>query len=333
MILAIQTRKDTPLRALLSRSPLVRARRLLRRLTADRAAGIGLIIVILYLAIAIIGPMLAPYNFAQVVDDPDKCLTRSNGDVRCAALKNAPPSSDHVLGTDRNGRDMLSRLLYGGRETLGLPAVATFFSVLLGMTLGLYTGYIGGWPDEIISRLIDSLLSIPALILALVTLATLAPSLDMADSPLIDSLGSTNIAIVVVITLLYTPIVARVVRAAALAIRDLGYVEAARLRGESLFYILFREILPGVTSALVVEGALRFSYAIFLVTSLGFLGLGAQPPSPEWGRMVLDARSNYGEAPWTLWVPVVAIALLVIGVNLLSDGLQRVLRGGPDNVA
>lgn len=285
---------------------------------------------VLYIGIALFGPMLSPYDFAKVVDDPNNCLTRSTG-VRCAALKNAAPSSSHLLGTDRNGRDMLSRLLYGGRETLGLPAIATFFAVLFGMTIGLYSGYIGGWPDEILSRLIDSLLAIPALILALVTLATLAPSLDMAESPIIDAFGSTNIAIVVVITLLYTPIVARVVRAATLALRDSGYVEAAKLRGESTAYILFREILPGVMPALMVEGALRFSYAIFLVTSLGFLGLGAQPPSPEWGRMVLDARSNYGEAPWTLWTPVAAIAILVIGVNLLSDGLQRVLRGGPDN--
>jgi len=301
------------------------------RLTADRAAGIGLIVVVLYTGIALFGPMLSPYDFAQVVDDPAKCLTRSTGDVRCAALKNSAPSSTHLLGTDRNGRDMLSRLLYGGRETLGLPAIATFFAVLFGMTIGLYSGYIGGWPDEILSRLIDSLLAIPALILALVTLATLAPSLDMAESPIIDAFGSTNIAIVVVITLLYTPIVARVVRAATLALRDSGYVEAAKLRGESTAYILFREILPGVMPALMVEGALRFSYAIFLVTSLGFLGLGAQPPSPEWGRMVLDARSNYSQAPWTLWAPVAAIAVLVIGVNLLSDGLQRVLRGGPDH--
>jgi len=308
-----------------------RLSRTLRLLTADRAASVGLVVVLFYIGIALFGPMLAPHNFAQVVDDPAKCLTRSSGDVRCAALKNAPPSSANPLGTDRNGRDMLSRLLYGGRETLGLPAVATFFAVMLGMALGLYIGYVGGWPDEILSRLIDSLLAIPALILALVTLATLAPSLAMIDSPIIQSLGSTSIAIIIVITLLYTPIVARVVRAATLALRDSGYVEAAKLRGESTAYILFREILPGVMPALVVEGALRFSYAIFLVTSLGFLGLGAQPPSPEWGRMVLDARSNYAEAPWTLWTPVAAIAILVIGVNLLSDGLQRVLRGGPDN--
>jgi peptide/nickel transport system permease protein len=126
--------------------------------------------------------------------------------------------------------------------------------------------------------------------------------------------------------LLYTPIVARVVRSATLNLRAAGYIEAARLRGERTPYILFREILPGVLPALAVEAALRFSYAIFLTASLGFLGLGVQPPSPDWGRMVNEARGFFAQAPWALWFPAGAIALLVIGVNLLSDGLRRVLR-------
>jgi peptide/nickel transport system permease protein len=129
-----------------------------------------------------------------------------------------------------------------------------------------------------------------------------------------------------VIVLLYVPIVTRVIRSATLNIRNSGFIEAARLRGESTLYILFREILPSVLPALTVEVALRFSYAIFLTTSLGFLGLGVQPPSPDWGRMVNEAREGYARTPWALWYPVGAIATLVVGVNLLADGLRRVFR-------
>ena len=148
------------------------------------------------------------------------------------------------------------------------------------------------------------------MVLALVMLATIGPS---------------SWGIVAVIVLLYTPIVTRVIRSATLGLRSAGYVEAARLRGESTAYILFREILPGVLPALAVEAALRFSYAIFLTASLGFLGLGVQPPSPDWGRMVYEARLDE-RAPWAMWFPAAAIALLVISVNLTADGLRRVFR-------
>jgi peptide/nickel transport system permease protein len=306
--------------------PLARFVALLRPLTRYPAAAIATLMVLLFIGMALSGAMLAPYRFDQVVDDTTNCLTRSNGAVRCAALKNAPPSAAHPLGTDRNGRDVLSRLLHGARETMGLPALAALSAVVLGTLIGLTTGYYGGWLDEIVSRLLDSLLAIPALVLALVVLATIVPALDMSGNVLVEVFGAVPLALILVITLLYTPIVARVIRSAALALRDRGYVEAARLRGESVGYILLREILPGVLPALLVEASLRFSYAIFLVTSLGFLGLGAQPPSPEWGRMVLDARSNYATAPWALWSPVVAIALLIISVNVMTDGLRRVLR-------
>lgn len=297
----------------------------LRRMAQRPMAFIGLIIVCIYLLLTLAAPMIAPHHFAAVLDDPNNCLTR-NDQTRCAALKNAPPSAENWMGTDRNGRDVFSRILYGARETIGLPIIATLLSVLFGTMLGLAIGYYGGWIDEIVSRILDSLLSIPALIMALVTLATIVPTLENSENPIVESLGPVNIALVLVITLLYTPIVTRVIRSATLNLRDRGYVEIARLRGESTAYILFNEILPGVLPALVVEASLRFSYAIFLVASLGFLGLGAQPPSPEWGRMVLDARSQYATAPWALWYPVLAIALLIISVNLMSDGLQRIFR-------
>jgi peptide/nickel transport system permease protein len=255
----------------------------------------GLVVVIVFVLIALLAPLIAPYDFDQII----------RGAARQA------PSSAHLFGTDMLGRDIFSRVVYGSREILAIPAITTALSLLFGATIGLFTGYRGGWVDSVISRVLDALLSIPALMLALVMLATV---------------GSSPAGIIAVIVLLYTPIVARVTRSSVLTVRSMGYVEAARLRGESLAYILFQEILPAVLPALIVEGALRFSYAIFLTASLGFLGLGVQPPSPDWGRMVNEARDNFRVTPWALWFPTGAIALLIIGVNLLSDGLRRVFR-------
>lgn len=256
---------------------------------------IGGVLVASFIIMAIFGSSIAPYRYDAI--------------IRGAARQ--PPSTDYLLGTDRLGRDVYSRILWGARDIVGLPALTTALSVAFGAALGLYIGYRGGWIDEVVSRVMDSLLAIPALILALVMLGTL---------------GASQIGIVIVIVVLYTPIVARVARSAVLSLRAMGYIEAAKLRGESTAYILFRELLPGVLPALVVEGALRFSYAIFLTASLGFLGLGVQPPSPDWGRMVNEARDSYTQTPWALWAPAAAIALLIIGVNLLSDGLRRALR-------
>lgn len=261
---------------------------------------LGTIIVIVFVFLAVVGPLIAPFRF-------DSILKNSDGRV----AKREAPSAEHLFGTDDLGRDVFSRVLWGAREIIGLPGVATTLSVTLGTILGLSLAYYGGWIDEIISRALDSLLSIPALMMALVMLGTIGPS---------------AVGIVIVIVLLYTPIVTRVVRSAALNIRTSGYVEEARLRGESTPYVLFREILPGVLPALTVEAALRFSYAIFLTASLGFLGLGVQPPSPDWGRMVNEARSEYLRAPWSLWYPAAAIGTLIVGVNLMADGLRRVFR-------
>lgn len=266
-----------------------------RGLTGRPLPLLGTLIVVFFLVVAVLGPLAAPYDYAEM--------------IRGAARQ--PPSAEYLFGTDHLGRDVFSRVVYGAREIITIPLISTSLSVILGASLGLLLGYVGGWVDEIAARLLDSLLSIPALVLAMVMLGTFGPS---------------PIGIILVIVLLYTPIVARVVRSAAISLRSTGYVEAARLRGESLGYILFRELLPGVLPALAVEAALRFSYAIFLQASLGFLGLGVQPPSPDWGRMVNEARGTYAQVPWALWFPSAAIALLVIGVNLLSDGLRRIFR-------
>lgn len=267
----------------------------IRQLARQPLSLLGSLLVALFIILAIFGPVIAPYRYDTV--------------IRGAARQ--PPSAEHLLGTDRLGRDVFSRVVWGARDIIGLPTITTALSVLFGACLGLLIGYFGGWLDEVVSRALDSLLAIPALVLALVMLGTIGPS---------------PVGIIFVIVLLYTPIVARVVRSATLNLRTQGYIEAARLRGESTAYILFREILPGVLPALAVEAALRFSYAIFLTASLGFLGLGVQPPSPDWGRMVNEARDSVSQTPWALWAPAGAIALLVIGVNLLSDGLRRVFR-------
>ena len=278
-----------PLRALRSLGSII------RQLASRPLSLLGLVLVVLFMLLALFGPIIAPYHYAEV--------------IRGAARQ--PPSAEYPFGTDRLGRDVYSRVLWGARDIIVLPLITSALSVIFGACLGLLIGYYGGWLDEVTSRILDALLAIPALVLAMVMLGTI---------------GASQVGIVIVIVVLYTPIVARVVRSATLNIRSYGFIEAARLRGESTPYIMFREILPGVLPALTVEGALRFSYAIFLTASLGFLGLGVQPPSPDWGRMVNEARDSFAQTPWALWAPAGAIALLIIGVNLLSDGLRRIFR-------
>lgn len=267
----------------------------LRQLAKRPLALLGLILVLLFLLLALFGPLIAPHRYDEI--------------IRGAAR--LPPSAEYPFGTDRLGRDVFSRVLWGARDSITLPFFTSILAIFFGTCIGLIIGFYGGWVDEVVSRILDALLAIPALVLALVMLGIMGPS---------------QIGILIVIVVLYTPIVARVVRSATLNIRSYGFIEAARLRGESTVYVLFREILPGVLPALVVEGALRFSYAIFLTASLGFLGLGVPPPSPEWGRQVNEARAAVAQTPWALWAPAGAIALLIIGVNLLSDGLRRIFR-------
>jgi peptide/nickel transport system permease protein len=266
-----------------------------RQLAQRPLSLIGFGIMIVFALMAIFAPLIAPYEYDAI--------------IRGAAR--LPPGAPHWFGTDSLGRDVFSRVIFGSREIIVIPLITSLLSVCFGAAIGMLIGYTGGIIDSVISRILDSLLAIPALLLALVMLGTI---------------GSSSVGIIIVIVLLYTPIVARVVRSATLSLRNSSYVEAAKLRGEGTGYILFRELLPAVLPALIVEGALRFSYAIFLTASLGFLGLGVQPPSPDWGRMVNEARNTYTVTPWALWYPAAAIAILVVGVNLFSDGLRRIFR-------
>ncbi len=249
----------------------------------------------LFLLVALFGPLIAPYGAnQQIVEDARQ-----------------PPSSKHLFGTDLLGRDVFSRVVLGARDVLSLAGMGTLAAVLLGTTIGLISGYRGGWVDEAIMRFFDSLLALPALLLALL---------------LLGSLGHSRTSVLIVITTAYTPIVARVVRSVVLSVKTKGFVEVARVQGENFWYILFRQIFPSTLPALAVEASLRFSYAIFLVASLGFLGVGVQPPSPDWGLMVKEGRANVHQTPWALYFPAGAIALVVIGVNLLSDGLKQILQ-------
>ncbi len=206
----------------------------------------------LFLLIALFGPWFAPYgNNQQIVADARQA-----------------PTAAHWFGTDNLGRDVYSRVLLGARDILLLAGLGTLAAVALGTSLGLISGYLGRFFDEVLMRFFDSLLAMPALLLALLLLGTLGPSRN---------------SVLMVIVVVYTPIVARVVRSVVLAVKTKAFVEAARVQGELLPAILFREILPSTLPALAVEASLRFSYAIFLVASLGFLGVGVQPPSPDWG--------------------------------------------------
>lgn len=269
----------------------------LSQLYQKAPSAIGTSISILFLLLALLGPLIAPYGVnEQIVADA-----------------RAAPSSSHLFGTDNLGRDVFSRVILGAWDVLTLSGLGTLLAVIGGTGLGLLSGYRGGLFDEILMRLFDSLLALPALLLALLLLGIMGPS-------------STSILIVLV--LLYIPIVARVVRSVVLSVKTRGFVEIARLQGDSLGRILFREILPSVTPALAVEAALRFSYAIFLVASLGFLGVGVQPPNPNWGLMIKEARTTVFQTPWALYFPAGAISIVVIGVNLMADGLKRVLQGG-----
>jgi peptide/nickel transport system permease protein len=277
--------------------PASRVARTIKRLRRYPATLIGFILVGIFILMAVIGPWITPYGFS----DQD------------LANRLQPASAEHWFGTDQFGRDIFSRVLAGSRDVFTIAGSGTLLAVLMGLTLGMVSGYLGGAADEILMRFMDVLLSIPPLLLAMIILGTVGPS---------------RLNIVLVVGFLYIPMVARVVRSVVLDIKTREFIEAAKMRGENSGYILFREILPNVLPPLAVEASRRFSYSLFLVASLGFLGLGVQPPSPDWGMMVSEARTWYNQAPWVLLYPAGTIALLVVGVAFTSDGLRRMLLPG-----
>lgn len=256
---------------------------------------IGAGVILFWLACAILGSRITPY-------DP---LYDQTADLSVS------PSSEHWFGTDRLGRDVFSRVLAGSRDILLIAPAATLLATILGTTLGLITGYFRGIADDTLSRVIDAILAIPLLVLAVTVVA---------------ALGSRSAwAITVVIAIVFAPIIARTVRAAVLGEAQLDYVEAARLRGERSPYVMFSEVLPNVMPPILVEATIRLGYAIFAVATLTFIGFGLQPPSPDWAVQLADNYPFLEQQWWTVLFPAVAIASLVVAVNLVSDSVQQVL--------
>jgi peptide/nickel transport system permease protein len=263
------------------------------------AAAVGLFFTAAYFLAAIFAPLIAPYGLAEVV-----------GGVW------EPASAEHWLGTDNIGRDLLSRMIYGGRTTIFIAAAATVLSFTTGAVLGLLAAVLGGWADQVLSRFVDLIMSIPTLIFALVVLSVMPVTLPV---------------LVLVMGLLDSTRVYRLARAVAVDINVMDYVEAARLRGEGNVWVIFREILPNALSPLVAEMGLRFIFMVLFVSTLSFLGLGIQPPAADWGGIVKENKDGiiYG-IPAAL-VPAIAIATLAISVNLVADWvLNRTtsLKGG-----
>ena len=263
------------------------------------SAIVGLFLTILYFVVALFAPLLAPYGMAEVV-----------GDVW------EPSSSQFLLGTDNIGRDLLSRMIYGGRTTIFIATIATIISFVTGSVLGFFAAVIGGWVDQALSRFVDLIMSIPTLIFALVVLSVMPVTIP---------------TLILVMGLLDSTRVYRLARAVAVDITVMDYVEAARLRGEDLSWIVFREILPNALSPLVAEMGLRFIFAVLFVSTLSFLGLGVQPPGADWGGIVKENKEGIVYGIGAALYPAVAIATLAISVNLVADWiLNRTtsLKGG-----
>jgi peptide/nickel transport system permease protein len=246
------------------------------------------------LLIAAFAPLIAPYPF-----DGMNIAHRLN-----------PPSSTYWFGTDEYGRDILSRTLYGGRLSLFMGLAATAITISLGVPLGLIAGYHSGWLDSLLMRTMDVLMSFPPIMLGLLVLAVTEPAL-----------WKTILAVGIV----YVPVVVRLTRSVTLELAHEEFIQAARARGEGTAYILTREILPNAWPPIIVEASLRVTFAILLGAALSFLGMGAQPPSSDWGLMISEARPFIDRAPWIALAPGVAMCLTVVGINLLGDGLRESL--------
>jgi peptide/nickel transport system permease protein len=271
------------------------ARQFWRNLLRSKTFIVGASILGFWVFAAIFGNALVPHDpFAQDL-----------------SAINQAPSGSHWFGTDQLGRDMFSRVITGARDILITAPLATLLGTVMGTALGLVMGYYRGAPDEIIGRIVEAFLALPLVVTGILGVTALGPS---------------NATLIIVIGIVFTPLVARTVRAAVLFERELDYVAAARLRGESSLYIMFREILPNVTAPIVVEFTVRLAYAIFTIVTLSFLGFGIPPPSSNWGS---DIFANYGVVAagywWEVLFDALAIASLVIGVNMVANSIEATL--------
>lgn len=272
---------------------------LLKDIKKNKGAFAGLVLILFFIFLALFAPLLSPFAPEQVIE---------------GALRLPPHShfQEHyfIFGTDDIGRDLFTRLLYGSRISLlvGLSVVALAAS--LGTCLGLISGYFGGWTDRVISSAMDFIMALPSVLFAIVIVAVLGPGLANA---------------IVAVSIVALPNFVRLIRAQVLAEKNKQYVQAARLYGSSHARILFNEILPNCMAPLIVQGSLGFSDGILNCAALGFLGLGAQAPTPEWGTMLSDARSFLESSPWMVNLPGLCILIVVLSFNLLGDGLRDAL--------
>lgn len=267
-------------------------RRVRMRLSAS--GWIGAAIIAAYVVVALTGSLWAPYDAARILTG--------------APFEGA--SAQHLFGTDNLGRDVFSRVVLGTQPVLVMTFAATLLAMVAGGLIGVVLGYLRNWVDEIGMRIVDILISIPTLVLALL---------------IISAVGNSLWLVVVTVAFLFAPRVARVARAATLGVVGNDYIGAALARGESTLSICLREILPNITGILLVEFAIRSAFAIIFIGSLGFLGFGAPPPTPEWGLMINEARANAVNSLWPVLAPAFAMAVLVIGINLFADGLARLM--------
>jgi peptide/nickel transport system permease protein len=259
---------------------------------------VGLTILVIYLLVAMTGRFWAPYSPSKTGTGPPF----------------SQPSAKHLLGTDQLGRDLFSRIVNGADEVLFLSLTGTLVSLLIGVPLGLVSGLVRGWFDELLMRILDVIISIPLLILALLVIAAAGPQLS-----------GNYFLLIGVIAVVYAPRVARMARSTALNLVTSDFITAARARGESIWWIIWRELAPNATSVILVEFGVRAGYAPILIGSLGFLGFGVRPPTPEWGMMISENRVAIVTAPVAVIAPAVTLAVLVIGLNLFTDGMARIL--------
>jgi ABC-type dipeptide/oligopeptide/nickel transport system permease subunit len=276
-------------------------------LLKNRSAVAGLLILGFLFTVALVAPLIAPF-------DPDDSLIDIGGHPYTApcihALGCAATQAQHLAGLDQNARDELSRVIFGSRISLFIGFTTVGFAIVVGVILGAIAGYSGGWTDNVIMRVMDVLLAFPSLLLAIAIVTVLG-------------VGLTNALIAIGITQI--PIYARVLRSSVISVKELDFVTAERALGASPFRILFRRVLPNSLTPLIVQGTLGIATAVLDAAALSFIGLGAQPPTAEWGRMIGDAKDQIFTAPYLIFVPGVALSLTVLGFNLLGDGLRDAL--------
>lgn len=270
--------------------------RVLRRFTGDRAAFLGASLILTLVLVAIFAPILSPFP----------------GDVSefHTAQRLRPPDAVNWLGTDRMGSDLLSRILFGARITITIAVIAVGTAVLIGVPIGLVAGYYVGWPSNMLMRVSDIFLAVPQIVLAIAIAQTLGPSIE-------------NVILALSIT--YWPFWARLVYAETRSVKNEVFVESAIALGASAPRVMILHILPNIASAIIVRTSIGMGGTILTAAALGFLGLGAPPPAPEWGRMIAESREFLPEAWWYATAPGIAIFLVVMGFNLLGDGLRDIL--------